>query len=65
MFENIKKYGLFAALTMGSAPAFAVVDPAVTTAFTELGADLLTVGALVIVATVGVQVIKYVQAAII
>lgn len=37
----------------------------VTAAFTALGTDLETVGVLVIVATVGVAVIKYIQAAIV
>jgi len=36
----------------------------VTAAFTSLNADLETVGLLVVVATVGIAVIKYVQAAI-
>lgn len=37
----------------------------VTAAFTSLNADLETVGLLVIVATVTVAVIKYIQAAVV
>lgn len=48
-----------------SAPVFAAVPAEVTTAFTELSADLVTVGGLVVIATLGVAVWKFVQAIII
>ena len=60
-----KKIGLICTSLFGGLYASAAVDAAVTTAFTTLSADLAAVGALVIVATVGVAVIKYVQAAIV
>lgn len=67
--KNVKRLGLFggvaATSALASQAASAAVPAEVTTAFTDLGADLVTVGGLVVVATVGVMVIKYVQAAII
>lgn len=67
--SNCKRLGLFGGIAATSAiasqSASAAVPAEVTTAFTDLGADLVVVGGLVVVATVGVMVIKYVQAAII
>lgn len=65
MFRNIRNYGLGGALALASSSAFAAIPVEVTTAFTDLNADLVTVGGLVIVATVGVAVWKYVQALIV
>lgn len=50
---------------MLTAPAMAAIPVEVTDAFTSLNADLVTVGGLVVVATVGVAVWKYVQALIV
>lgn len=59
-------YGAFGALVAGLAgSAHAAVPAEVTTAFTDLSADVVTVGGLVLVATVGVMVFKYIQATII
>lgn len=67
--KNVRKFGLIGGVTataaLASTAASAAVPAEVTTAFTDLGTDLVTVGGLVVVATVGVMVIKYVQAAII
>lgn len=56
---------VFAALTMAATQAFAAIPVEVTTAFSDLNADLIVVGGLIVVATLGVAVWKYVQALII
>jgi hypothetical protein len=65
MFKNLSTLGLAGTLTVASTSALAAVPTEVTTAFTDLSADLVTVGGLVVVATVGVAVWKFVQAIII
>lgn len=65
--KKMKNYiaALSAPLLLASGSAFAAVPVEVTTAFTDLSADLVTVGGLVVVATLGVAVWKFVQAIII
>lgn len=65
MFKNLRNLGVAGTLTLAAASASAAVPVEVTTAFTDLGADLVTVGGLVVVATVGVAVWKFIQAIII
>ena len=65
MFKNLRNLGVAGTLTLASTSAFAAVPTEVTDAFTALNADLVTVGGLVVVATVGVAVWKYVQALIV
>ncbi len=65
MFKNIRVYGFAGALMLASASASAAIPTAVTDAFTALDADLVITGGLVVVATVGVAVWKFVQAIII
>jgi len=65
LLSNVRSLGLGATLVLASGAASAAVPAAVTTAFTDLSADLVTIGGLVVVATVGVAVWKFVQAIII
>lgn len=57
--------GVAAAASVASASTFAAVPAAVTDSFDDLTTDLASVGGLVVVATVGVAVWKFVQAIII
>lgn len=63
--KRVKQMGIVGALGLASSAAMADIPIEVTGAFTDLSADLATVGALVVVATVGVAVWKFVQAVII
>jgi len=65
MLRNVRAWGVGGALTLAAAEASAAIPTAVTDAFTALDADLIVVGGLVVVATLGVAVWKFVQAIII
>lgn len=57
--------GLAVGSAVVSGSAMAALPAEVTTAFTDMGADVAAAGALILVATVGVIIYKYIQAVIV